>query len=204
MVSPVVMLIGPPGSGKTEVGHALAGDLGWTFVDTDVFIEQAAGLTVPNIFTQCGEGVFRLLEKKLVEKIGQLYSQSLQVQEAPVLIKEDGDIPKSALGTVISTGGGLPVLPENLAILSKIGKLVTLYASVEVLAERTAKKANRPLLNPAGVIGHEKEQQARLQSLLEERKHIYAKGSLCIDTSHLTIASVADLIIKELELGVTA
>ena len=179
----MVILIGPPGGGKTEVGAHLACNLDWTFWDTDVLIEQAAGLTIPEIFAQQGEKSFRLLEKKLVEKIAELYSLNAR---------------DSKKGTIISTGGGLPVAKENLATLLKIGKLVALYASVDVLAQRAAKKTNRPLLNSSD--SNKLVEQIKL--LFEERKHVYDEANLSIDTSNMTVSVVAESI--KTKLGINA
>jgi shikimate kinase len=188
---PVVILIGPPGGGKTEVGKLLAADLTWTFLDTDILIEQAAGATIPEIFAQHGQRVFRLLEKKLIEKMEQLFSSEAQGKDVGGMT---GQHVTESLGTVISTGGGLPVFKENLAILTKIGMIVSLYASCEILAERTTRKSNRPLLNSTDL----RDRQQQIKLLLEERKDIYAKANLSIDTSNLPIASVVELIKKNL------
>ena len=49
-------------SGKTSVGRELSRRLGWEFLDTDVVIEQRAGMPVPRIFAELGEPVFRRAE----------------------------------------------------------------------------------------------------------------------------------------------
>ena len=66
MSSPVAILIGPPGAGKSTVGPVLAGLLGVTFLDTDSEIEAAAGKPVGDIFIDDGEPVFRALERQTV------------------------------------------------------------------------------------------------------------------------------------------
>jgi shikimate kinase len=63
---PVVILVGPPGSGKTTVGLALAGALGVVFRDTDTDIEAAAGKSITAIFTEDGEPAFRAQEERAV------------------------------------------------------------------------------------------------------------------------------------------
>jgi shikimate kinase len=64
---PVLVLVGPPGSGKTTVGRALAGTLGVEFRDTDADIVATAGKPIGEIFTDDGEPAFRALEEKAVE-----------------------------------------------------------------------------------------------------------------------------------------
>lgn len=61
-MSPVVVLVGPPGAGKSTVGALLAQRLGVALRDTDADVEAAAGKPVGEIFTEDGEPVFRELE----------------------------------------------------------------------------------------------------------------------------------------------
>ncbi|HEY8373847.1 MAG TPA: shikimate kinase [Pseudonocardiaceae bacterium] len=65
-MSPRVVLVGPPGAGKTTVGRELAARLGVDFRDTDADVEARAGKTVSEIFTGDGEPVFRALEEQAV------------------------------------------------------------------------------------------------------------------------------------------
>jgi shikimate kinase len=61
-----VVLIGPPGAGKTTVGTVVAERLGVTFTDTDAVIEAVAGKPVSDIFITDGEPEFRRLERDAV------------------------------------------------------------------------------------------------------------------------------------------
>jgi shikimate kinase len=63
---PQVILIGPPGSGKSSVGKALSQRLSTGFADTDALIENESGMKVSDIFLEKGEPVFRELETKIV------------------------------------------------------------------------------------------------------------------------------------------
>jgi shikimate kinase/RimJ/RimL family protein N-acetyltransferase len=65
---PVVILVGPPGSGKTTVGRVLADTLGVPFRDTDADIEATAGKAISAIFTEDGERVFRAHEEEAVAR----------------------------------------------------------------------------------------------------------------------------------------
>jgi shikimate kinase len=67
-VSPAVVLIGPPGVGKTTVAALLGERLGLTVRDTDSDIEQVAGKPVPDIFVEDGEPVFREWERAAVAR----------------------------------------------------------------------------------------------------------------------------------------
>ena len=67
-MTPLVVLVGPPGSGKSTVGSALADARSVPFRDTDVDIEQSAGKSVMDIFIEDGEARFRELEREAVER----------------------------------------------------------------------------------------------------------------------------------------
>lgn len=66
MSSPVLVLVGPPGSGKTTVGLVVAERLGVGFRDTDRDVEAVAGKTVADVFIDDGEPAFRSLERAAV------------------------------------------------------------------------------------------------------------------------------------------
>ena len=65
-----ITLIGMPGSGKTTVGKLLAEKLGRKFMDADVRLEEAAGRSIPEIFRQDGEAVFRRMETQVLQELG--------------------------------------------------------------------------------------------------------------------------------------
>src|SRR3712207_6229276 len=110
------------GTGKSAVGRALAARLGRRFVDTDALIEVAAGVPIPRIFAEGGEGVFRSFESSVIAEAAELCS------------------------AVIATGGGALGRAENVARLRETGHLVCLTARPEVILERTAPWSNRPML----------------------------------------------------------
>src|SRR4051812_11172033 len=65
---PLVVLVGPPSSGKTTVGSALAAALGTAFRDTDHDVEAEAGCSVADVFVTHGEPHFRELEERAVAR----------------------------------------------------------------------------------------------------------------------------------------
>jgi shikimate kinase len=69
-----IVLIGPPGAGKSSVGRALSKELSMPFIDSDSEIEKVAGKTISEIFVDDGEQVFVRWKLRLLAN----YSQTLQ------------------------------------------------------------------------------------------------------------------------------
>ena len=61
-----IVLIGPPGAGKSTVGKALSKRLNLNFIDTDQLIEERSGKSITEIFLDSGEAEFRSLEREVV------------------------------------------------------------------------------------------------------------------------------------------
>ncbi len=118
---PPVVLIGPPGAGKTTVGTTLAALTGTVFTDTDALVEAAAGKPVSDIFVQDGESEFRRLERDAV---------------AAALSGGDG---------VVGLGGGAVLDPHTQALLTG-HRVVYLETGFTELAKRVGLDRPRPLL----------------------------------------------------------
>ncbi len=118
-----IVLVGMMGTGKTSIGRRLAAALSLPFVDADVEIETAAGMTIPEIFARHGEAYFRDGERRVIARI-----------------LADGQ-------RVLATGGGAFITPTTRDRVAESGVSVWLKADAEVLARRVRKRANRPLLH---------------------------------------------------------
>ncbi len=116
-----IFLTGFMGAGKSTVGRLLAARLGCGFVDLDRRIEERCGLDVPVIFRRHGEAYFRRLEHEALA--------SLPPEQA-----------------VVATGGGVPTVAANLALMRERGVSVWLDPPVETLLGRLGAPAGeRPL-----------------------------------------------------------
>ncbi|MEU1624635.1 shikimate kinase [Streptomyces sp. NPDC020096] len=66
MTGPIIVLVGPPGAGKSTIGRVLAERLGTAYRDTDADIEAEQGRAISDIFVEDGEAYFRQLERAAV------------------------------------------------------------------------------------------------------------------------------------------
>ena len=123
-MSPVAVLVGPPGAGKTTVGTLLAERLGVPFADSDALVEATAGRAISDIFLTDGEPVFRALERDAV---------------ARALADHDG---------VLALGGGA-VMSEGVREVLDGHPVVFLGVGLAVGVRRVGLSTARPLL--AGV-----------------------------------------------------
>lgn len=67
-MTPVLILVGPPGAGKTTVGRLVSERQGLAFRDSDADVEATAGRTVADVFLYDGEAAFRAMESKAIEE----------------------------------------------------------------------------------------------------------------------------------------
>ena len=116
-----VVLVGMMGVGKSTVGRKLAQLLDFPFADADEEIEQAAQMSVSDIFDKYGEDHFRDGERRVIAR----------------LLDRPG---------VLATGGGAFVQPATRALILERGIAVWLDSDVATLVERVGRKNTRPLL----------------------------------------------------------
>jgi len=148
---------GPPGSGKSTLGQALAGQLGLPFTDLDAAIEQAAGRPVRELFAAEGEPAFRVREAEQLR---------LAVASAPE--------------SVIALGGGALLDPASRTLAEQSGRILFLETPPAVLEARTgAQPGVRPLLTGRGHAA-----RTPLAELLERRAAHYASFPLRLDAGH--------------------
>jgi len=126
-----VVLVGLMGAGKTTIGRRLAKALNWHFVDSDAEIEEAASMSIAEIFEQYGEAEFRAVERRVIARL----------MQSPHM--------------VLATGGGAYINAETRALLRSESQTIWLDADIDTLVERTSRRDSRPLLrqgNPAEIL----------------------------------------------------
>ncbi len=147
-----VFLVGMSGGGKTSLGRKAAANLNLRFVDTDQRVSEMMGMTVDQIYTTLGEEFFHNAETGvLMELIG----------EPPC---------------VVSTGGGLPMVKENVQLMQNHGVIIHVDRPLDQILS-DIKVDRRPTLKDGD---HE-------DVILEFNKHIgfyRACADYTLDNSH--------------------
>ena len=117
-----IALVGLMGVGKTTVGRRLAAQLKIGFIDADAAIEEAAQLSISEIFDAFGEAYFRDGERRVISRL---------LQQG---------------AGVIATGGGAFCQPETRRLLLEHARVVWLDCDIDTLVARTRRRDTRPLL----------------------------------------------------------
>ena len=159
-----IYLVGLSGSGKSTVAPILAAQLGWSWVDTDVLVETHVGKSIPEIFNDEGEDVFRAFEASVLDEVGSMEE------------------------VVVSTGGGAPTT-ERCRRVIRDGFSVWLQIDPEAAAKRISKTGpyvdgeERPLTasDPA----------VRLREMLEQRTRFYSEAKASMPVAGLSPEEIA-------------
>lgn len=149
-----VVLIGMMGVGKSSIGRKLASLLKMPFVDADEAIEQAAQMSIPEIFEQFGESYFRDGERRVIARL----------------------LDEASRPAVIATGGGAFVNAATRALILDRAITVWLDSDVDTLLERVSRKDNRPLLRQ----GNPREILTRLRA---EREDAYRQAPIHVQST---------------------
>jgi shikimate kinase len=156
-----VYLIGYRCTGKTTIGERLAGRLKWLFLDLDRELVRLHGQTIDEMVAQNGWQGFRQAETNLIKKVSQ------------------------TAGTVIATGGGAVLDPQNVRRMQASGRLIWLRARIDTIRGRLQQdghtQAFRPPLTPQGTLDE-------IETTLLEREPIYRHAShLAIETDDVEV-----------------
>lgn len=126
-----VVLVGMMGAGKSTIGRRLAARLRLPFLDADVEIEAAAGMSIPDIFETHGEPHFRDGEARVIARL---------LDNGPA---------------VIATGGGAFMREETRNRIRDKAVSIWLKADADTIMKRVKRRADRPLLqteDPAATV----------------------------------------------------
>lgn len=143
-----IYLIGFMGTGKSQVSKELGNVMELKVIDTDAFIEDLSGISIPEIFEQKGEDYFRTLETEVLEKIA------------------------NSDRSIVSCGGGIALKDENVEIIKKTGKVILLTASAENIYMRVKNDTQRPLLKNNMDVGYIGELMKKRQAAYEKAADI--------------------------------
>ena len=132
-----IILIGMPGSGKSTIGRHLAAKLSKEFVDADAQIVSAAGMTIPEIFSQSGEAGFRQIESKVLSDLGKC-SGLVIATGGGCVTRECNYAHLHQNGTIFCLDRQLSKLPTDGRPLSQKGKLEEMYRIRHPLYQRFA------------------------------------------------------------------
>jgi shikimate kinase len=154
------------GSGKTTVGTLLARQLAWRFVDLDERIEEAAGLTIPEIFERLGEPAFRQIE---ADQLRTALGRAVELKE----------------GTVLALGGGTYAQPGCPEFLRASGvPVLWLDSPIETLLSRCMTMTGRPLFRD----------EASFRALYAQRLPSYQLADHRVDSSGEPAQVVAEIL----------
>lgn len=118
---PSIVLCGFMGCGKTAIGQLAARQLAMEFIDADQYIEQQAGMSIPEIFNRYGEGGFRDREHEAMKELS------------------------ARSGCIIASGGGALTFQRNVEAVRRSAKIIYLDTPFQDCCKRIMGDANRPL-----------------------------------------------------------
>ena len=192
----IVALTGFMGCGKSSVGRELSTLLGIPVVDLDRYIEERAGMSIPDIFAQSGEKAFRDLETTALKELlfggsalrNVLRTPPKRAWVPPSYVAEGGTVSEDTspeLSFILSLGGGAILRPENAALIREHCTCIFLRATPETLRLRLGgEQSQRPQLKGGG-----------FEALLQERTPVYsAAADFIIDTDTLSPMQIAGII----------
>ncbi len=167
----IVYIIGFMGSGKSTAGKKIASLLGCTFIDIDRKIEEAAGKSIPEIFSLDGEEHFRKMESEVLKGIG---TDNL---------------------TIVSTGGGTPCHGDNLDYMLATGVTVYLKMTPEQLTYRLLEStSSRPLIKNIS----DEDLPGFITRVLSVRERWYSQADIIIEGINLDIKKLIELIKEQI------
>jgi shikimate kinase len=168
-----IFFVGCRGSGKSTIAKRLATRLGRPFIDADVELETAAGMSIRALFETEGEASFRDREEKLLAHL----------------------CPRP--GAVVATGGGCVLRDGNRRLLRSTGTVIWLTGEPDTLWRRIqfdpSSEERRPPLGQGG--------PGEVERTLQERQAYYQEvAHLVVATDGRTPDGIVEEIVNRLAL----
>ena len=172
-----VYLIGFSGGGKSAIGRRLSRRLRRQHLDMDDEIAARAGRPIPEIFREEGEPGFRARERGLLEEISG----------------------RSRL--IVSTGGGVPLDPDNRAAMARSGVVVCLEAKPDFLFSRLKRHLGNESKGQVRPLLEGEDPRKRIEALKEYRQRFYATADWTVHTDDLTTDEVVREVLRGVRYG---
>lgn len=168
-----IILIGFKAAGKSTIGKLLSNTLSYDLIDTDQEIlklnQNNKFATIGELYNNIGEAEFRKQEYEVTQLLPELITNS----------------------TVIATGGGVVLNPDNIKLLQDIGTIIYLNTPEEIINQRVnADQSSVIFKNNTNM------QNEKLSKAYSQRKDLYARyADYIINTCDKT----ADKIVTEIK-----
>lgn len=169
-VNRIILLVGLMGSGKTSVGKRLAQKLGLPFVDGDMEIEKAAGLSLIDVLKCFGPEEYRAGEMRVMKRL---------LQGSPC---------------VLASGGGSFVAEQTRKLAKENAMTIWLKADIDTLYNRTAGRKHRPFLMGADSLLKEK-----LEAYIQEEYPYYSEADIVVETLDEKVDNTVARVIQAIE-----
>jgi len=162
-----IYLVGFMAAGKTTVARLLAARLGWRAEDIDELIEARERLTVADVFAKYGESYFRAAEREILARL------VLPLRH-----------------TVVATGGGTFMDPENEMAINLDGASVWLDVPIETVIARLPLDGRRPLSSD----------RSQMERLFALRQAAYSRAHFRVDATSPP-QEIAERILEAVKVG---
>jgi shikimate kinase len=167
IATPIVVLTGFMGSGKTTTGQALAELLRWEFVDLDDWIEREQQASIPDLFQRIDEAGFREIEHRALRRV----------------------IAECSCATVVALGGGTFTQASNDEVFRRAGlRTVFLEVPLEIMLGRCCPTEEQIQARPLA------RDPAEFRRLYEARLPSYRRAEITVEAGDKSAVEVARLV----------
>jgi shikimate kinase len=160
-------IIGYKNSGKTSIGKKLAKQLKMEFIDLDDVIEERERKSIPNLYTELGDELFRIKEWEALKEV----------------VNKDN--------LIVSLGGGTPCHCDNMNLIEKFGEVIYIHLDNDTLVSRLkdATKDRPIVLNKS-----DEELRHYVNEIRDRCEHHYQRAKYHIEGKNLTVDKIIEAI----------